>query len=655
MEENIKALLKQQYPNNKVIIVDNASTDGTKEMLKRYVDNCKVFYFNTGKNLGGSYGFSYGAKLAVQMGCDDVWLMDDDCIINEDSLSELVKFANSINNDFGYLASKVLWKDHSMCMMNIPKKNISSRITDFSKSQKICLSSFVSCFIKREAIEDVGLPMSDFFIWGDDWEYTLRIAKKYNCYFVPSSIVTHKCKTNSGVNIATASSDNLTRYKYAYRNESYLYHQAGIKGRIYHFCKIILHTARIIFKKCDKKFKRIGIVYKYTIKGNHFHPHTNYVFDNSSNINVLEFFGDPISYGGQEIFMENMYEDFNVKNLHYTFGTPFYCNNKEIKEKVEKRGDEIIAFNKKDSGLLRKRAITSCLKKLLKNSQYEVIHIHSGSVFTLLKSAKTAKSHGVKIVIAHSHLAGENTLKYRLIKKQSDKKIERYADKYFACSELAATWKFPESILKNKQYSIIKNGIQTSNYKFNPSYRNEIRKQLDIRPNQLTFVHVGRFAPMKNHAFFYKLLPLIEKSFPDFKFIFVGKGELKDAFIKQMNLERMTDHLVFLEDINYVNKVLMAGDIFLFPSLYEGFPITLIEAEATGIQVIYSDKVTGEALITDNTIQLPLNIEEWIRHIKSYAGKVNSYDREKYAEEIKKAGYDASTSAGILERAYRGE
>lgn len=655
MEENIRALLKQDYPENRIVIIDNASTDGTAEMLKKYIDNVKVFYFNTGKNRGGSYGFSYGTKKAVELGCDDVWLMDDDCIVHENSLSELVKFADSVNNNFGYLASKVLWKDGTMCKMNIPKKNIASRIDDYEKAQRICLGSFVSCFIKTKAIEDVGLPMKDFFIWGDDWEYTLRLSKKYNCYYVPSSAVTHKSKSNSGVNIATADSKDLTRYQYAYRNEAYLYNHAGIKGIIYHFCKIMLHTARILFKKCDKKMKRLHIVYKYTFKGNHFHPHTDYVFGKDTDINVLEYFGDPISYGGQEIFVENMYRDFQDEHIHYTFGTPFYCNNSEIQTMVENRGDKIVAFNRKDARLTRKKNIVSSLKQILKSDKYEVVHIHSGSVYTLLKCAKAAKKSGVKIVIVHSHLAGQNTWKYRLIKKQSDKKIERYADKYFACSETAAEWKFPKDILENRKYKVIKNGIQTESYRFNATTRKKIRKELGIKPDQLTFVHVGRFAYMKNHAFFYDLLPLIENDYPDFKFIFVGKGELKAEFKKEMMIEGMSQHLIFLEDINCVNEILMAGDNFLFPSLYEGFPITLIEAEASGIQTVFSDKVTDEALITDKIVQLPLNKEEWMNQIRKDVSQINTYDRSKYAEKVKEAGYDAVESAHILEKAYRGE
>ena len=123
LKEGLQALLSSDYENNRILIVDNASTDGTSEMLTEYIDNRKVFYFNTGKNMGGSYGFSFGSKKAVEMGCDYVWLMDDDCIVKKDSLSKLVLFAQKKEDEFGYLSSKVLWKDESMCYMNIPKSS----------------------------------------------------------------------------------------------------------------------------------------------------------------------------------------------------------------------------------------------------------------------------------------------------------------------------------------------------------------------------------------------------------------------------------------------------------------------------------------------------------------------------------------------------
>ena len=272
LKECVTALLKQKYNNLKIMIIDNASTDGTYNFISELIDNERILYLNTGSNLGGAGGFNYGIKQTVKTGCDYVWVMDDDCIVQPNSLSALLNFADKINNDFGFLSSVVKWKDDSICNMNIQRTSISKKVKDFTFSQKIRLASFVSMFIKREVIEDVGLPIKDFFIWGDDWEYSNRISKRYNCYLVSDSTVTHKSNQNMGVDISKDAIDRLDRYKYAYRNECYFYRKNGIKGILYLFLKICLHTLKVVFKSKGKKLMRLRIIYKNTFKGFRFNP-----------------------------------------------------------------------------------------------------------------------------------------------------------------------------------------------------------------------------------------------------------------------------------------------------------------------------------------------------------------------------------------------
>lgn len=655
LQEGLEALLSSDYENNRILVIDNASTDGTHEMLQKYIDNQKVFYFNTGKNRGGSYGFSFGSKKAVEMECDYVWLMDDDCIVKKDSLSKLVSFAEKKKDDFGYLSSKVLWKDGSMCYMNIPKSDIAKRIKDYDKDQKICIASFVSCFIREKVIEEVGLSMADFFIWGDDWEYTYRISKNHPSYYVSDSVVVHKSRTNTGVNIVSAPDDLLPRYRYAYRNESYFYHQAGFYGRCYLFFKVLLHTARVLFKSCDKKLTRLKYIYKYTFEGSRFHPHIDYVYSKESDIKVLEYFGDPIIYGGQEIFMINMYRKMKDTNIHYVFGTPFYVKNKELPGLVEERKDEIEQENRKDKGIIRKHNIVKGLKEILDKTHPDVVHIHSGSVYTLYECAKVAKKKKVKTVIVHSHLGGEMNFKYRLIKNKSDKNIRKYADYYLACSELAAEWKFPKEILEQKQYILVNNGIDLEKYRFNIGIRNRIRKELGIDEEAFTLIHVGRFAPEKNHAFFLKLIPALVEKIPSFRFICVGAGDTKEEFKKGLEELHVSDKFVFLQNINNVNEVLFAADCFLLPSLHEGFPIALIEAQATGLPSIYSTLVTQEARIEKDCSSLPLeDVDSWLDQIYGIYREGKKIGREQAVEDLKDKGFDAKTSAKLLEDIYRG-
>lgn len=280
LEECIQALLNQNYKNCKILIVDNASIDGTQEYVKKYIDNEKVIYTNTGKNLGGAGGFNYGIKEAYKIGCDFVWLMDDDCIVHEDTLQELIKADKELNGNYGFLSSVVLWKDGNPCQMN--KQKIVRKWYEGAQKLKYGLlktyyATFVSFFIKSDVVKKVGLPIKEFFIWGDDVEYTNRISKGYDCYIVGKSQVLHATKNNEGSNIAKDDVERISRYQYAYRNEVYIAKQNGMKGILRQFSKICLHVFRVIVQSKKNKLKKIRIIVLSSIKGIFFNPKVEYI------------------------------------------------------------------------------------------------------------------------------------------------------------------------------------------------------------------------------------------------------------------------------------------------------------------------------------------------------------------------------------------
>lgn len=278
LKEAIEALLNQEYNNCDILIVDNASTDGTREYIDELLKDARVHYENTGANLGGAGGFNFGMRKAVEMGCDFVWVMDDDCIVHKDSLTELLNADKKLNGNYGFLSSKVLWKDNSICKMNIPKKTFSTWLKEFDKPiQEIAMASFVSLFVKTDIIKEMGLPIKEFFIWTDDWEFTRRISRKYKCYFISNSIVTHKSKNNEGADISTVEGERVERFKYLYRNDVVLYRGEGLKGWILLYIRLILHKLRIL--KSDKKDKkeRIKIINNAIKEGKKFKPDIEFV------------------------------------------------------------------------------------------------------------------------------------------------------------------------------------------------------------------------------------------------------------------------------------------------------------------------------------------------------------------------------------------
>lgn len=274
LAECVNAILNSSYKYVDVLIIDNASTDGTSTIINElFKNNKRVKYFNTGANLGGAGGFNYGVKVAYKLGYDFIWLMDDDCIVKNNSLEELLNADCALKGQYGFLASKVLWKDNSICKMNIPKKTFSKWLRNYETNlNKISMASFVSLFIKKEIVKEFGLPIKDFFIWTDDWEFTRRISRKYNCYYVTKSEVIHKSNSNIGADISTETGERIGRFKYLYRNDCVLYRGEGLKGKILFKLRILLHKLRILKSKCNDKKERIQIINDSIKEGKKFFP-----------------------------------------------------------------------------------------------------------------------------------------------------------------------------------------------------------------------------------------------------------------------------------------------------------------------------------------------------------------------------------------------
>lgn len=271
--ENINCLLAQSVKDLDILVIDNNSTDGTGEALQSYIDNKQILYHNTGKNLGGAGGFQLGIKLAAEAGYKYIWVMDDDCMPETDALAQLLIADEKLCGNYGFLASKVLWKDGSICAMNVQRRTLTKNVKDFSEELiSVKMSSFVSFFVKSETVCELGLPIKEFFIWTDDWEYTRRISKKYPCYLVTGSVVVHKSNANIGANISNDSLDRLDRYRYLYRNDVYLYRREGIKGFFYELFRLNLHALKTLFKAKNKRFKRIKIIFGGSISGLKFNP-----------------------------------------------------------------------------------------------------------------------------------------------------------------------------------------------------------------------------------------------------------------------------------------------------------------------------------------------------------------------------------------------
>ena len=272
LKECVAHLQTQTVPVD-ILIIDNASTDGTGDLFKEPKDS--ILYFNTGANLGGAGGFNYGMRKACELGYEFVWVMDDDTLPEPAALEKLLEADEKLGENYGWLSSLALWKDRTPCRMNIQKITKWKYVKRFDDIQTIQYASFVSLFLKSETIYEYGLPYKEFFIWSDDWEYTRRISKYKAGFLIPGSIVNHQCKSNKGADIVTASSDQLDRFRYLYRNDVVLYRQDGFEGIVFLALRFIKHASGIIFKSNNKKAK-LSLILKSTIAGMTFRPQVEY-------------------------------------------------------------------------------------------------------------------------------------------------------------------------------------------------------------------------------------------------------------------------------------------------------------------------------------------------------------------------------------------
>lgn len=277
LKECLGALEKQNYLCD-ILVVDNASTDETEKyisLIKSKYDN--LYYKNTGANIGGAGGFNFGMRWSVEAGYEYVWVMDDDCLPYSDALQKLIEADDMLNGKYGWLASAVLWKDGHECKMNRVK--LKKSFYEYLEYMQYGIvqaeqATFVSLFLKTKTIREAGLPIKEFFIWGDDIEYTRRISVRMHlpCFIAGRSKVIHAMKENTGSNIATDIPERIDRYKYAFRNECYLYRQEGWKGICYYFAKCGWNLLKIVLKSKNYKFKRIIVLIKSVLIGLMFNP-----------------------------------------------------------------------------------------------------------------------------------------------------------------------------------------------------------------------------------------------------------------------------------------------------------------------------------------------------------------------------------------------
>lgn len=277
LQQCLRALAAQNAHLEAIWVIDNASTDGTQTAVQAmHLEN--LVYRNTGKNLGGAGGFAYGVKEAAMAGYDALWLMDDDTIPEREALQNLLECDRKLEGKYGWLSSRALAPDGTDQPMNRQRKTPYTDVEGYTENQvQAVMASFVSLFLRTDIVKKFGIPIADFFIWSDDWEYTRRISKELPCYVASESRVVHAMKNPGTVNIATDVPARWERYRYFYRNDVVLYRREGIRGWLWLLAKDLWHTVQVVLDSRGSRCARISIIWKGFAEGVRYRPRISYL------------------------------------------------------------------------------------------------------------------------------------------------------------------------------------------------------------------------------------------------------------------------------------------------------------------------------------------------------------------------------------------
>lgn len=274
--------------------------------------------------------------------------------------------------------------------------------------------------------------------------------------------------------------------------------------------------------------------------------------------------------------------------------------------------------------------------------EYRIVHVHQDCMSGVI--LKVAKKNGMPVRIAHCHNSNQDKNFKYILKIIYKRNIQKYATKLFACGKTAGNWMF-----ETADFEVLPNAIDANEFKYDYAKRENIRKVLQIG-NAFTIGHVGRFDKVKNHSFLLAIFAEIIKVDPNAILMLVGDGDNRqmiEMIVKKKGLENNVMLLGLRKDVSIL---MQAMDVFVLPSLYEGLPVTMIEAQAAGLSCFISDKVPLDCRITPLVKQVSLRKGSsfWANEILSCKGRrrTNAY------KQIVSANYDIEGNAKYLQDFY---
>lgn len=362
-------------------------------------------------------------------------------------------------------------------------------------------------------------------------------------------------------------------------------------------------------------------------------------------IKILQYTG-AMNRGGAETLLMNIYRNIDRSKFEFHFIT-HSKEKSDYDEEIIKLGGKIIYLDKPNLSNLNKfyREFKNIVTK---NGPYNAIHTHV-QLFNgiVLKAAKNSK---INVRISHAHLNGDYNKKNVLRKIYVE--FSRYLINKYSTDKISCSYESGLYLYKSRKFTLLNNAIDIEQFRSNNKI-NILKKELNLDENCKIITHIGTFKKAKNHEFIINVFKLINDLNKNYKLVLVGRGELEEkikSMVRDLSLENKVFFLGIREDIN---DILQSSNVFFMPSILEGLPVALVEAQAAGVRCVISDNIPkdcdmGLGLI--NRLSLSNNISEWVDEITNLSSVNIAFDERK--SKIVASGYDLKNNIDFLVNLY---
>lgn len=364
----------------------------------------------------------------------------------------------------------------------------------------------------------------------------------------------------------------------------------------------------------------------------------------SEPIRILHVIGC-FEMGGSQAMVLNLYRVIDRSKVQFDFITDHPERNDLLSEFTELGAKVYTMPSFKGSNYFEiKRKWNVFFKQ---HPEYKVLHSHVRSYASIY--LPIAHRYGVKTII-HSHSTSNGAGVPALVKSVMQYPLRYQADYLFACSEEAGKWLFGKKAIKKKNFKVIPNAIDSKRFEYNIEKRDEIRRQLKVS-DRIVIGHVGRFTEPKNHLFLVEIFAEMYKKRRNIILLLVGDGDLQENIKDRVRCLGIQDAVIMVGSKSNTEDYYQAMDIFVFPSLWEGLGIAVVEAQASGLNCVVSDRVPRTVDVNANLVEflsLDKGANVWSCKVEEALGK----NRLSQIKKIENAGFDIEENALYLEKFY---